>query len=118
MSKGLQWVLGLSAVLIALAIVASFILPFFFPQAGWQGMGPNHMYGGGPMMGWFGMMPFFGLGMLLVPLLVIGAIVVGVVWLIRASTPSQPLASLACPHCGKPLLAGWKACPYCGEKVA
>ena len=124
MSKGLQWVIGLSAVLIAVAVVASTILPFFFPQAawgGWQGMmGPGHMFGGAPMMGGFGM-PLFGLGMLLWPLLFVGLIVLGAVWLIRsvaapAARPQAP-AGVACSHCGKPLQAGWKACPYCGEKV-
>ncbi len=70
------------------------------------------------MMGGFGM-PFFGISMLIVPLLFIGLLVLGVVWLVRAvSTPGAPAASqAACPHCGKPVQAGWKACPYCGEKI-
>ena len=126
MSKGLQWILGISAVLIALAIIASTILPFFFPQTGWGGwqgmMGPNHMTGGGPMMGGFGTMSVFGIGMLLVPLLFIGLVVLGVVWLVRSvatpGAPQPPAASVFCADCGKPLQAGWKACPYCGEKVA
>ena len=128
-SRGLQWILGVSAVLVALAVVASTILPFFFPQTGWGGygtMGPGHMYGGGSMMGGLGMMSFFGIGMFLVPLLVIGLIVLGVVWLVRSGigsgTPSAPQQSLTasrfCQHCGKPLQAEWKACPYCGEKTA
>jgi predicted lipid-binding transport protein (Tim44 family) len=125
MSKGLQWILGISAVLIALASIASTVLPFSFPQAswsGWQGMmGPGHMYGGGNMMGGFGMMPFFGIGMLLWPLLFVGLIVLGVVWLVRSvatpAAPQPPAASTVCAHCGKPLQAGWKTCPYCGEKV-
>lgn len=75
-------------------------------------------------MGGFGMMPFLGLGMLLGPVLVVGLIVVGVLWLARSLTPPVaprlPAASAAeaCRHCGSPLQAGWKACPYCGEKVA
>ncbi len=123
MSKGLQWVLGVSAVLIVVAVVASTVLPFFFHQTawgGWQGMmGPGHMFGGAPMMGGFGM-PFFGLGMLLGPLLFVGLIVLGVVWLVRAVAPQSPPPApvgVTCAHCGKPLQAGWKACPYCGEKV-
>ena len=122
MSKGLQWILGISAVLIALAIVASRVLPFFFPQAGIGGwpsmMGPNHMFGGGPMtpalapgasVGGLGAMSFFGLGMLLVPLLFIGLLVLGVVWLVRSvappAAPQPPAASAFCANCGKPVLA-------------
>lgn len=123
MSKGFQWTLGVSAVLITLAVIASTILPFFFPQTGWGGygsVGPGSMYGGGTMMGGLGM---FGIGMFLVPLFFIGLIVVGIVWLIKSvATPAGPqlpatTASAYCVHCGKPLQAGWKACPYCGEKT-
>lgn len=125
MSKGLQWILGVSAVLIALAVIASIVLPFFFPRTGWGGwqgmMGPNHMFGGGPMMGGFGTMGLFGLGMLAVPLVFVGLLVLGVVWLVRnaalPAAPQAPVASAVCANCGKPLQAGWKACPYCGEKV-
>ncbi len=76
------------------------------------------------MMGGLGMMSFFGIGMLLVPLLVVGLIVLGVVWLVRGTSgtlstpPLSPTASRFCQHCGKPLQAEWKACPYCGEKTA
>lgn len=126
MSKALQWVLGISAVLLVAAIIFSTVWPFV-PRGNERGygfgygmMGPRHMWGGVPMMGGFGM-PFFGLGMLLFPLLFIGLIVLGVVWLVRSATssttPQPPAASLFCAHCGKPLQAGWKACPYCGEKV-
>lgn len=123
MNKVFQWILGVCAVLITLAVIASSILPFFFPQTGWQGMmGPNHMYGGGPMLGGLGMMSFFGIGMWLVPLLFVGLIVVGVVWLVKSvappAAPQSPAASALCANCGKPLQAGWKACPHCGEKVA
>jgi len=127
MNRGLQWIVGISVALIALTVIASTVLPFFAPQAGWGGwagmMGPNHMFGGRATMGGFGMMPFLGLGMLLGPLLVVGLIVVGVLWLARSLTPPVaprlPAASAAeaCRHCGSPLQAGWKACPYCGEKV-
>ena len=72
------------------------------------------------MMGGFGM-PFFGIGMFLWPLLFIGLIVLGVVWLVRTvatpGAPQPPAATAACAHCGKPIQAGWKACPYCGEKI-
>jgi hypothetical protein len=126
MSKGLQWIFGISVVLIALAVTASTVLPFFFPQAGWGGgqgmMGRNHMFGGGPMMGGFGMTSLFGLGMLVVPVLFIGLLVLGVVWLVKSvATPAAsqpPVAGASCANCGKPLQANWKACPYCGEKVA
>jgi hypothetical protein len=125
MSKGLQWILGVSAVLIVLAVIASIVLPFFFPRTGWGGwpgmMGPNHMSGGGPMMGGLGMMGLFGLGMLGVPLLFVGLLVLGVIWWVKSAAapaaPPPPAASAFCANCGKPLQAGWKARPYCGEKV-
>ena len=127
MSKTLQWVIGISIILIAITVIASSILPFLLPQAawgGWQGMmGPGHMFGGGGMTGGFGM-PFFGLGMitmLLWPVLIIGLIVLGVVWLVRSigtpAAPQPPAAAIYCSNCSKPLQPGWKACPYCGEKV-
>ena len=121
MNKGLQWTIGISVGLIALAIVAATVLPLFLPNAGWSGygmMGPGHMFSGGPMIGGFGM-PFFSIGMWLLPLLFVGVIALGIVWLVRAITPSgmPPATNAMCAHCGKPLQAGWKACPYCGEKV-
>ena len=74
------------------------------------------------MMGGLGTMGLFGLGMLVVPLLFVGLLVLGVVWLVRSvaspAAPPQPAASVFCANCGRPLQAGWKACPYCGEKVA
>ena len=126
MSRGLQWILGVSAVLIALAVIASIVLPFFFPQTGWGGwqgmLGPNHMFGGGPMMGGLGTMGLFGLGMLVVPLVFVGLVVLGGVWLVRSmappAAPPQLAAGVFCANCGKALQANWKACPHCGEKVA
>ncbi len=125
MSKTLQWVIGISVALLALAVAFSLIWPFFAPQAAWGRvsgmMGPGHMAGGWGMMG----LPF-GLGMagmLLWPALFIGLIVLGAVWLVRAiSRPPAPAGPAPrnnplCAHCSQPLETGWKACPYCGEKV-
>ena len=132
MSKALQWVIGIGVVLIVAAIIFSTVWPFFAPRLGWTGdfgygmMGPGHMFGGRGMMGGFGM-PFLGIGMFLWPLLFIGLIVLGVVWLVRSvarptvpqapAAPQPPAPTAACAHCGKPLQAGWMACPYCGEKI-
>ena len=132
MSKALQWVIGIGVVLIVATIIFSTIWPFFAPRLGWTGnfgygmMEPGHMFGGRGMMGGFGM-PFLGIGMFLWPLLFIGLIVLGVVWLVRSvarpampqapAAPQPPAPTAACAHCGKPLQAGWMACPYCGEKI-
>jgi len=126
MSKVLQWIIGISVVLIVISVIFSTVWPFFASRTGLGGgygygmMGPGQMYGGGGMMGGFGM-PFFGIGMFLWPLLFIGLIVLGVVWLVRTvatpGAPQPPAATAACAHCGKPIQAGWKACPYCGEKI-
>ena len=122
MSKTLQWVIGVSVILIMATVVLSTLWPLFAPNIGWAGygmMGPGHMYGGGNMMGGF-WMPFFGILMLLGPLLFVGLIMLGGVWLVRNMgtlfTP-QPPAAAVCANCGKPLQAGWKVCPYCGEKI-
>lgn len=130
MSRTWQWFIGLAIILIVAATLFSALWPLFTPRSNWSSygmMGPGHMYGGGTMMGGFGM-PFLGLmmgGVFLGPVLVIGLIVLGVVWLARrggTGTPTtlQPPAptGISCAHCGQTLQPGWKACPHCGEKVA
>jgi hypothetical protein len=126
MSKPLQWIVGVAVVVIVAAVVISTLWPLFAAGAGWTGagmMGSGHMMaGGGHMTGGFGM-PFLGLGMMLWPLLIVGLVVFGIVWLVQNLKPpvsqSIPPASVgqACAHCGNPLQPNWKACPYCGEKV-
>jgi hypothetical protein len=118
MSKGLQWTIGISVVLIVLAIAFSIVAPYIFPNAnyGMMGYGMMNGYGRGMMGGGFGFMPFGGF-MFLGPVLFIGLIVLGVVLLVRALTPTQPAATTTCSHCGKTIQPNWKACPYCGEKV-
>ena len=124
MSKPLQWIIGVGVILIVTAVVFSTLWPLFAARTGWTGpsmMGPGHMGGGGMMGGWG--MPFFGMGKLLSPLLIVGLVVIGAIWLVRSlgtsgarqlpsASPSQ-----ACANCGGQLQPGWKACPYCGEKV-
>jgi hypothetical protein len=145
MSKGLQWVLGICAVVLVAAVVFAIVAPFFLPRVAASvsavapGMGRWHEFGfGGPMpmfrrpgMMGFGF-PFVGGAMILGPLVLIGlAVVVGAIWLSgrkqRApvvpppAAPAEPVApavaTTPCAHCGQPLQAGWKACPYCGEKI-
>ncbi len=127
MSKALQWIIGICAVLLVLAIVFSTVAPFFLPGQAYTGvngygygmMGRGHMFGGGNMMGFGG----FGIGMLFFPLLLLGLTVLGIVWLVRAvsaprsAAPLAPAATAPCAHCGYALQPGWKACPNCGEKV-
>ena len=115
MNKGLQWIIGIGVALIVLTMVFSTIAPYIFPNTSGgygYGMGPGMMGG----YGGFGFMPFGGF-MFLGPILFIGLVVLGVVWLVRALTPTQPVAPTTCTHCGKTLQPNWKACPYCGEKV-
>ncbi len=147
MSKALQWIIGICFVVVAVAIIASLVAPLVFGgfgvaagrgiqrfgdgrMFGFWGPGHMFMFGGRGMMGNFGM-PFFGLGMLIGPLVIIGLVVLAVVLLTRrspapaaqAAAPVAPAAiapapaTTPCAHCGQPLEAGWKACPYCGEKV-
>lgn len=132
MSKALQWIIGICAVLLVLAIVFSTVAPFFIPGQAYTGvngygygmMGRGHMFGGGNMMGFGGFGgPLLGIGMLFFPLLLLGLTVLGIVWLVRAvsapraAAPLAPAATAPCAHCGYALQPGWKACPNCGEKV-
>jgi hypothetical protein len=150
MSKGLQWLIGIGVVLVVIAMVFATIAPFVLPRLGLAiggatpqfGVGrefgfggPGHMFGGRSMMGGL-RMPFFGFGMLIGPLVVIGLIVLAVALFTRrspapaATLPAAPApvapapapaafapATTPCAHCGQLLEAGWKACPYCGEKI-
>jgi hypothetical protein len=129
MNKSLQWVIGIGVVVIVAAVIFSTLWPLFAARAGWNGfgmMGPGHMPDremmSGGMMGSWGM-PLVAMGMMLWPLLIVGLVAFGTVWLVQnlktRSTPPAPLTNLrqACAHCGQPLQLGWKACPDCGEKV-
>ncbi len=83
---------------------------------GWGGgmmMGPGtSMMGGGLAWMW----------MFLVPLLILAALVLAIVWLARqgsrsTSPPFSPTGGgdvIPCPHCGRHIRADWRACPYCG----
>jgi hypothetical protein len=131
MNKFFQWIIGISVVVLVLAFAVSMLAPLFVPSLrGATAMPHAWMMGGGGFDGRGGMMgrgfglPFFG-GMFLIPLLFVGGLVLGVMWLMHAVTRPAPQAPAApapapaatCAHCGQPLQAGWKACPYCGEKV-
>ena len=99
---------------LAIFLLVFLIGLFFIFSGGWgqYGMGPWMMgnYGG---FGWLMM-----LGMILLPLLVIGVIVAGIVWLARSMGGlATPLRSQPCPNCGKFVQVGWMACPYCGQKL-
>jgi hypothetical protein len=139
MSRLLQWVLGICAVLVTAALIFSAALPLFAPRLGLAGdgwtmgpgrmfgrgwAGPGHMFGG--MTGGFGL-PFFGFGGFFGPLLFLGLLALGVFLLVRGASrpapgqppaPSQaPVAATPCANCGRPLQPEWVACPYCGERV-
>lgn len=136
MNKALQWTIGISVSLIALAVVASAVLPFVAPALGWNvggyGWGMmngghrfgggmmegGHMFGGvGGMMGGLGGFWLLGGLLRLVFFVLVG---LGIVWLVRAASGNRhPMAwgGSPCPHCGKPVNADWKACPHCGEKL-
>lgn len=122
MSKTLQWMLGLAALVLVLAFAGSMILPYFFPTAAGYGMMSQGMMGRGMMGGW-GRMGGFGPGMLTWPLLVVGLLVAAAVWFGRGQRTTQPPAAAAptavpqCPACGQSLQLDWKACPHCGERL-
>ena len=109
--------------LLVFVLVFAIALPFLGGGWGPYQMGPG-MMGPGMMRGYngFGGFSLFGgltmLGMILVPLLLIGAVIAGVMMLIRGTGGSATLAGARqCPHCGKYVQADWMACPYCGQKI-
>lgn len=120
------WMLG---AFIAIALLAFFAGNLFFGGYGaGRGWWPYHM-GGWNMMGGYGFPwggGFMGIGMLLVPLLVVGLIVAAVVALVRGpQTPlpppppaMPPPAARLCSNCSRPLQAEWAVCPYCGTPVS
>ena len=116
MSKSFQWLLGAAVVVVALAIGASLILPFFFPGTGTYG--GYGMMGPGMMRGWGGWgMSGFGLGMMAWPLLLVVLVGVGIYWSTRGQNQTPAAPARTCSSCGRPLQADWKACPYCGERL-
>ncbi len=80
---------------------------------GMMGSGMMGGYGGG-LFSWLFMLP-----MCLFPLGFLALLVVGIVWLVRTVSGTQPGApvSKVCPECHRALQAGWKACPYCGATL-
>ena len=86
---------------------------------GWMGM----MGGGFQNPNVFGNLGSFGglimmFGMLLIPLVVFGLIILGVAVVVKgAYAPRTTMIMKNCAHCGKPLQAEWANCPYCGRKA-
>jgi hypothetical protein len=117
MSKTMQWMLGLAALLLVLAFAASMILPFLSPVTGGYGMMGQGMLGG------WGRMGGFGSGMFIWPLMLIGIVLAVVFWGGRGQRPATapsaaaPTALPVCKACSQSLQPGWKACPHCGERV-
>ena len=52
----------------------------------------------------------------LIPLLILGLVVGGVVALLRGQGRALP-PTPSCPSCRRPIQAGWVACPYCGQNL-
>jgi hypothetical protein len=134
MNKGLQWVLGICAVLLVAAVVFAIVAPFFLPRvtASVVGMGPGMMgrgrefgFGFGDSMPMFrrsGIMgfgfPFLGGAMILGPLVVIGLVIVlGAVWLSnrRQSAPAVPPP--AAPAAPVAPAVATTPCAHCGEPL-
>ena len=115
-----KWAAIILAVLLVVILVGVPLLTRFgWGEYGWAPM----MHGGYYRPHMFGGFGFFGgglmmVGMLLLPLALVGLLVLGGVALFRGMSGSPPVqAAGACSSCGKPLQAGWAHCPYCGEKV-
>ena len=85
-------------------------------MGGYRGFGPGGMMGGygGGLFGWLFLLP-----MCLVPLAFLTLLAVGIVWLVRAVSGTQPAASVTkvCSECHSAVQAEWKACPHCGATL-
>jgi uncharacterized membrane protein len=113
--KTWRWLLILG---VGLAVVFLFGV-FLFGGAGYRWMPMHARLGGFPMMGGFRM---FGAGMMLfrliIPLLLIGLIVAGIILVVSvAKQPKTVTPAASCSNCGKPVQPDWINCPYCGEKL-
>jgi hypothetical protein len=69
-----------------------------------------------------GFAPFGSLGIFMwVMPLILGASVGALAWLLLGGASSEQQGSgraeLACPVCGRPILANWRLCPHCGSLV-
>lgn len=114
MKNAWKWFLGILIALLVILIIP-FGLGFFAPRYGFgYGCCGWGMMPFGHMGGW-GWMPFGFLGWL-IPLLFLGLLVLGILWLINAISTPKGIVS-TCPSCGKPLEREWKVCPYCGHSV-
>ena len=142
MNKTLKWVL----IGLAIAVVVFFIALSIFYMArvargsselGWwggmtpfQGMRPSRSDYHMPFLGAMPMMGFFGLSRLLLPLVVVGFAVYGIVRLVGGGSnrygtgstqapppvPSAPVVERTCVSCGQALHSEGEFCPHCGAK--
>jgi len=130
MNKTLKWILIGLAIAVGVFIIA---LPIFYMvrysgaagSFGWDDM-PFHRGFSLPFLRFMPMMGFFGLSRLLLPLVVIGLAVYGIVALVRGkkgrttqappTLPAEAAEARVCSNCGKPLPSEGEFCPHCGTK--
>ena len=134
MNQRSKWIV-FALVATGVVVVGCLILVLFGAVLGWGApassaspMRGNRMGGMCPWCGGTGYQtPWGSVGGVLMMLFVIAlplglvvSLIMGGVWLARSatSTSNQRDESLACPHCGEKVEAGWKACPHCGERLA
>ena len=87
-----------------------------------DGVGMWGGYRGQHMLGSFG---FFGgwlmmFGMLIIPLVLIGILVLGGVALVKGLIkPQSPMVAVrSCANCGKVVQTDWANCPFCGKPLS
>lgn len=108
--------------LLVFVLVFAIVLPFLggrwmpYRMGSWM-MGPGMMHGYNGFGGFGILGGLMMLGMIFVPLLLVGAVIAGVVALVRGTGSQSTLpGARPCPNCGKYIQSDWIACPYCGEK--
>ncbi|MCX8024055.1 MAG: zinc ribbon domain-containing protein [Thermanaerothrix sp.] len=70
-----------------------------------------------PTLGWL-----WALLRVFTPLFLLALLVVGIVLLVRSTSPttlspSQPSTASSCPQCKHPIQSDWLVCPYCGTRL-
>jgi ribosomal protein S27AE len=111
------------AILVAIGVVlvGMILLGILWGYSGMWGTGgmwgfPTHMRTPGMMGG----LPVFGwLGFCLVPLLLGGLLIGGIVWMLsnRDGAKDVKAAQESCPNCGEAVIKNWNNCPNCGQSL-
>ncbi len=94
-------------------------MPMMQTYANWAGVGGG--YRGQHMLGGFGFFRGWQMmfGMLIIPLVLLGIFILGIVALVKGliKPQNQTVADQVCANCGKVVQTDWVNCPICGKLI-